>query len=99
MSLEINKIKTYVGFAIKSRSIIYGVDDIAKSNKSHIIMCSVLLADSSKDKLIRFANSKNIEVVECDENVFEQLFGDKNIKAIAITDKNLALAIKKNVTF
>lgn len=98
MNLEVNKIKTYVGFAIKSRSIIFGVDDIAKSKNSHIILYSVLLGDSSKDKLIKFANNKNIEHYEFETQVFDELFENKNIKAIAITDKNLALAIKKNVT-
>lgn len=98
MNLEVNKIKTYIGFAIKSRSIILGVDDIAKSKKTHIILYSVTLGDSSKDKLIKFANNNKVEHYEFETQVFDELFENKNIKAIAITDKNLALAIKKNVT-
>lgn len=93
------KIKAYIGFAIKSRSIKYGVDEILKLKKSSLILLSDELANSSKDKVDNFAKKKNCEIIELPSNEFVELFdGNTNIKAVAVTDENLAKAIKKNMT-
>ena len=94
--MELSKIKAYIGFAIKSRNIKYGVDDIVKVKKFQLIMISDCLAQSSKNKIINFANNNGCEVSEFSADEFLSLFnGNESIKAVSVTDKGLADAIKK----
>ena len=98
MSLEINKVKPYIGFAIKSRSIKFGVDDICKIKKSELILVSDSLQESSMKKILAFSVKNHIELLKLSLDDFENLLDNKSVKAIAILDKNLAFAIKKNLT-
>ena len=98
MNSQISKIKTYIGFAIKSREIKYGVDDIIKMRNPKIILSSNMLGESSLAKLKKFAKTKNMEVNLLDANMFSQIMQSENIKAIAIENQNLAEAINKNLT-
>lgn len=99
MATEPCKIKAYIGFAIKSRGIKYGVDDILKLKSEALILVSDLLAKSSYEKLTNFAQKNKCEVINFESNDLSELFdGNTSIKAVAITDKNLAVAIKKNMT-
>lgn len=97
MNLQIPKIKSYIGFAIKSREITYGVDDIVKTKKSKLILASKELGESSLSKLKGFADSKNIEVILFDSADFAEVVQNENIKAVSTENKNLAEAIKKNL--
>lgn len=98
MNLQINKAKTYIGFAIKSRAIKFGVDDILKSRKCKLVLVSELLQESSFNKITKFCNQKNIDLLKIGLENFENLLDNKSVKAVAILDDNLALAIKKNLT-
>ena len=98
MNSQISKIKTYIGFAIKSREIKYGVDDIIKMRNPKLILASHVLGESSLAKLNKFAQTKNMEVILLDSAVFLELMQNENIKAIAIDNENLAEAINKNLT-
>lgn len=98
MNLQINKAKTYVSFAIKSRAIKYGVDDIVKCKKVELVVVSDSLKESSFNKITRFSMQNNIDFLKIGLENFENLLDNKSVKAIAILDKNLALAIKKNLT-
>jgi hypothetical protein len=95
MSLEINKVKPYIGFAIKSRSIKFGVDDICKIKKSELILVSDSLQESSMKKILAFSVKNHIELLKLSLDDFENLLDNKSVKAFAILDKNLAIAIKK----
>ena len=97
MNLQIPKIKSYIGFAIRSREITYGVDDIVKTKKSKIILASKDLGESSLSKLNKFADSKNIEEILFDSATYAEIMQNENIKAASVENKNLAEAIKKNI--
>ena len=98
MKTNLTKIKTYVGFAIKSRKIKFGVDDILKLKNAKLIIISEALAESGMKKLEGFAEKKSIELVKFSENDFLEIIQNISIKAIAILDENMAEAIKKNLT-
>lgn len=98
MNSQISKIKTYIGFAIKSREIKYGVDDIIKMRNPKLIIASELLGESSLEKLKKFSKTKNLEVILLGKDVFFELMQNESIKAIAIENSNLAEAINKNLT-
>ena len=97
MKPQLSKIKTYIGFAIRSRQIIYGVDDIIKRDFKGLVMMSNALAESSANKLKSHVTHAGGQVLSFEPEEFAELFGE-NIKAAAITDNNLAVAIKKNMT-
>lgn len=98
MKDNLSKIKTYIGFAIKSRKIRYGVDDILKLKSASLILVSESLADSGMKKIEGFAERKQIELIKFSEEEFLELIQNTSIKATAILDENLAEAIKKNLT-
>ncbi len=98
MNLQIDKARTYLGFAIKSRSVKYGVDDITKCRKVELILVSDSLQESSFNKITKFSMQNNIDLLKIGLENFEELLDNKSVKAVAILDKNLALAIKKNLT-
>ena len=88
------KIKAYVGFAKKSRSIVYGVDDIVRSQASKIIVVSQSLGKSSLNQVKKFAESKNIELFVIYESTMTAITSE-NVKAFSITDVGLASACAK----
>lgn len=96
MNLKISKIKAYIGFAIKSRQIKYGVDDIIKQINCRLIITSNLLAESSSNKLKKFSEKTHCDIINFSNDEFLELFdGNQNIRAVAILDDNLAKAINK----
>lgn len=97
MSGNSSKIKAYVGFAKKSRAIIFGVDDIIKSKKAKIILVSSALAESSKAKIEAYAKEKNVIIKNLDVKVFNDIMDNENIKTIAITSESLADAVNKSL--
>ena len=97
-----NKIKTYVGFAIKSNKVLIGQSTI-KSNKNKQIYC-ILVCSSASENLVdlakRVAEKNNCQAIVV-ENL-EMLTHKEGLKIIAITDENLGNAIinnKENVSF
>ena len=93
-----SKIKTYIGFAKRSKTIIYGVDEIIEAiKKSEIILVSDALSQSSLEKLQKTATKNKKQIFVLAENEFNQHLNSLFIKAIAITDKNLSDAIKKEL--
>ena len=98
MKINTSKIKTYVGFAVKSRKIRYGVDDILKLKNADLIMVSDSLSESGMKKLEAFANRKSIDLIKLSEEDFLEVVQNISIKALAVLDENLTDAIKKNLT-
>lgn len=97
MSGNFSKIVAYVGFAIKSKNIIFGTDDIIKSKRVKIILLSESLSNSSKSKIENYAKQKNIEVKNFKAEVFNEIINNQKIKAAAITNESLADAINKSL--
>lgn len=93
-----SKIKTYIGFAKRSRTVVFGVDEIIKEiKKCECILASSTLSQSSLQKLQKFAAKIKQKVYLLAENKFNHNLDNEFIKAIAITDKNLSDAIKKEL--
>ena len=97
MENNIAKVKTYIGFAIKSRKIKFGVDDIIKLKTANLILVSDNLAESGLKKITTFSLNKSVKMFTLKEEMFNELIENTNIKATAILDYNLADAIKKNL--
>lgn len=98
MSLQLEKIKTYVGFSIKSRHIVFGTDSILSCKNAKVVMMSTALADSAKSKLMHYHEKWNTPIFVIDVSEFLDIVQNESVKAIAITDSGLASAIKKILT-
>lgn len=92
---EINKVITYVGFAIKSNKIIWGADNILEYKKKiHLVIVSDDINKSAMNKLSKDCEIKNIRIIVVDIKTLKAFTKKDNCKAIAIRDYNLANAIK-----
>jgi len=93
--MNLSKIKTYVGFAVKSRSIVYGIDSI-KTKKVKLIIFSSSLSESAKDKCKILAKNNSCMFKELSEEEMIEILNNDKIKAIAIVNQDLANAIMNN---
>lgn len=91
-----NKVESYIGFAIKAKKIITG-QSLLKHSKEKFYL--VLVCSSASKNLINLATNiaqKN----ECELIVSNILLDEvshiKDVKIMAITDENLSQAIIKN---
>lgn len=98
MNYNPEKAKTYVGFAIKSRKIKFGVDDILKLKNAELILVSDSLTRSGMNKLEGFSLKANTSMIVLKASDFLEIIQNTSVKAAAILDVNLADAIKKNLT-
>lgn len=85
----INKISSYIGFAKKSKQIIIGTDNILMSSKVKIVITCSTLSENAKKKL-----ENKFKVFVLDDKDFNNAVNMNGVKAIAITDENLASPIK-----
>lgn len=95
--MNTTKIKSYIGFSIKMKKATFGVEGIKTSRHRHfLVVYDESLAENSRKKLTDFCVNKKIECLKVDFSLSE-LTKRANVKAIAIGDESLAVAILKNV--
>lgn len=90
-----DKISSFIGFAIKSNKIVKGLDDLEKTKKRvQLVLYTTDLNENSKQKLDKLTSIKKLQTKEIDP----KLLTDINIigvKVLGVTDVNLASAINK----
>lgn len=91
--LEINKVKAYLGFAVKSKKLIFGYDKLMEANTPprFVMICSTQ-NEKVSNKVIKFCDDNKILVYKFKTYVLGELL-HRNCKVIGIMDKNLAKAI------
>lgn len=94
--MNLNKIKTYIGFAIKSKAIIYGLDQI-KEKKVKVVFFTDSMSESSKLGCVKAANKNECKHFEITEQEMFQLVGNEKVKAFALLNGDLAKAIEINM--
>lgn len=93
-----SNIKSYIGFALKSGQIIFGIDNLKKSKlNSYIIIYSGDLSENGKKDLSKYLEKKNIKAISFEDIDLSQLVNRNNCKIVGILDQNLANAIIKNL--
>lgn len=91
--MELEKIKTYLGFAIKSGKIIFGSDNLfASSRKPSLVLICSSQNDKVSNKVIDFCNSNKIQVIKLKNVLLFDLL-NRNCKVLGIVDSNLSMAI------
>lgn len=90
------KIETYIGFAIKKGSVVFGCDNIERyRKKTYLLLATKTLSANSLSVLKKTAEKRGCELMEIDD--FD-LLKKRNCKALAVCDKSLADAIIQNLT-
>jgi hypothetical protein len=93
--MNLTKIKTYVGFAIKMGKALFGVDLIISTRRPMlIVLYDNGLSENSLSKLNSYLSKNNVISYKV---AMEEVYPAKNCKAVGILDKNLALAIEKSI--
>ena len=89
----IKKIKTYLGFAIKSGKIIFGYDKLFEGKKtpSLVLICSSL-NDKNTDKVKSFCENYNIKYIKLSNLLLSDIVS-RNSKVVGICDLNLSQVI------
>ena len=91
-----SKIQSYIGFAIRSRNIVFGYDNLVKSKSKYLlVLYDDTLSVKVQEKLVMLAQSHNWEIIKLPYTI-ESIIS-RNCKAIGITDTNLSNAIKQNI--
>lgn len=93
-NMKISKIKSYVGFAVKSRGAIFGVDNIVKLRKPALVLVDKDLSANSQNRLKPYLEKAG---VVCYTVPMEEIYNARNCKAVAITDPNLANAVEREL--
>lgn len=89
------KIETYIGFAIKKGSVVYGCDNIGNYRKRiYLILYTESLSANSLSALEKSAHLRGCPLRRIDEYA---ILTKKNCKALAICDKSLSSAILDNL--
>lgn len=86
-----SKIETYIGFAIKKGSVVFGCDNISRYRKKvYLLLATKTLSPNSLKVLSTCAEKFGCKVKVIEDYDF---LSKKNCKALAICDKSLADAI------
>ena len=91
-----DKIARYVGFAVKSGKIVFGLDNFpGKKRQLKLVLADITLSGGSLEKAKRLCSEYNIPLIEISD--VEGLTGKSGCKAAGITEDNLSKEIIKIV--
>ena len=89
-------IASYLGFAVKSGKIVYGLDNIEKSRKrKYLLVLCVTASENLSDSAEKYAAKNGIPLLRT-EIPLEDIIYKRNYKLIALLDPNMAKAVKDN---
>ena len=87
-----SKTETYIGFAIKKGSVVFGCDNIKRYRKKvYLLLATESLSENSWETLTACADNFGCQVLKIEDYGILQ---KRNCKALAICDKSLAEAIQ-----
>ena len=93
--MERSKLQSYLGFCIRARKLVFGVDNIEKERKGvYLLLCDEALGESSF-KTMRNAQEKlSCPLLIAEKDVLGATLYRPAVKAVAIKDKHLAQAVQ-----
>lgn len=93
-SPTISKIDSYVGFAVKSGKIIWGLDMLKKAKRApFVILIDEQIGQNSLKQVKLYAERNNVELVLLPAEHLNNSLARTNVKILSICDENLAKAI------
>ena len=90
-----SKLKSYLGFSIKSNKVIFGIDNLEATKKPvQLVICCNTIAENSFKKLSFLCYRNDWTLVQTTKSTIAEMIKRENCKIIGILDSNLAKAIK-----
>lgn len=87
---------SYVGFAVKSGKIIYGIDNLLAARKRvHLVVICPTASDNLRKSAERFAETRRVPLIASPQPLEELVF-KTNCKLVALLDVNMAKAVMEN---
>ena len=94
--MEKSKIETYLGFSIRSRQIIFGAEMIERKKKGvYLLVIDGGIGKNSLKTILQAQEKLSCPLYITDEGALAEWVRRPAVKAVAITDKNLASAMIK----
>ncbi len=89
-------IGSYLGFAVRSGKIIYGIDNIKKSRKRKyaLVLCPTA-SDNLSEYAAEYSEKYGVPLVKSDRPL-EDVIYKRNCKLVALLDANMAKAVTEN---
>ena len=92
--MEKSKMESYLGFCIRSRAIVFGVDNVDEQKKGvFLIIADEEMGASSFKTLLKAKEKLGCPLVTAEKGALGERVHRPTVKAVAIKDKNLASAI------
>ena len=92
--MEKSKIETYLGFCVRARKIAFGADDIQTLKKGvFLIVCDQSISPNTFKTIEKAREKFSCPLLITQQDSLGALLHKPAVKAVAIKDKNLALAI------
>lgn len=92
------KLNSYIGFALRKRGAIIGVDGISAAKNIKTVIVDGNLRENSRNKLQKALSDGNVEIEIYELTDLGAFVGNPNVKAIGITDKELGKVIIATLT-
>ena len=95
--MEKSKIETYLGFCIRSRKIIFGAEMIERKKKGvYLLVVDGTIGKNSLKTVLLAKEKLGCPLYITDEGALAEWLHRPAVKAVAITDNNLAAAMIKS---
>lgn len=92
--MEKSKIETYLGFCVRARKIVFGIDEIEKQKKGvYLIVCDGALGDNSLKVAKKTQERLACPIIITKKGELGELLHKPTVKTVAIKDNHLASAI------
>ena len=92
----VDKVESILGFAVRARKLIYGIDNVESFRKRrYMIMICNTLSDRSKKRCLELAEKQHIPLIAVKHVTLENLIHKTKCKVIALTDRQMSQAIGK----
>lgn len=92
-----SKIETFIGFSIKSGSLVAGTNAIAFCKNIEVIFLCHTASANAKKEAMKIARRYGAILVLSQVTLLDDLVLKNNIKMFAITDKKLSSAVMDNL--
>ena len=93
--METNKISTYLGFCIRAGKISFGIDRIETQKRAYLLIADGSLSENSLKVMKRAQERLHCPLIITGNGLLGELTHRPAVKAVAITDEQLALAVVK----
>lgn len=90
-----NKISSYLGFCIRAGKIVFGVDRVETIKKAYLLLADGELKENSFKVMCKASEKLSAKIIVTEKGLLGELLKRPQVKAVAITDEQLALAIEK----